>query len=44
LYRAVSGIYEGALSGDVDIDIDYWETDLAGVSIRRARISIWRIS
>jgi hypothetical protein len=42
-----SGFYEVALSGDVDIDIDYWdlapEAAPVGVNIRRARLSVFRI-
>jgi len=45
-YFPVSGIYKGSLSGDVDIDMDYWDSggEDGGVGIRRARISIWRVS
>jgi len=44
VWVAQSGFYEGTLSGDIDIDIDYWDSAAAGVSIRRARLSIWRSS
>ena len=43
-WAPMAGMYEGTLSGDVDIDMDYWDSDGAdGVGIRRARISIWRV-
>ena len=41
----ISGIYNGTLSGTVDIDLDYWDSDgTNGVEIRRARLAIWRVS
>jgi len=44
-YSATSGFYHGTLSGSVDIDLDYWESnnDNGGVGIRRARLGIWRV-
>ena len=42
---AISGIYNDTLSGTVDIDLDYWDSDGEdGVEIRRARLTIWRVS
>jgi len=40
----ISGFYESVLSGDADIDIDYWDPSGTGMSIRRARLSIFRTS
>jgi len=44
VWIAQSGIYNTTLSGDVDIDIDYWCADGTGVEIRRARLELWRVS
>ena len=43
-YLASSGFYEASLSGDVDIDMDYWDSAGAGSTIRRARLGIFRVS
>jgi len=44
-YLPFTGFYEATLSGSHDIDIDYWDdVGTAGVNIRRARISVFRIS
>lgn len=44
IWVAQSGFYEAALSGVQNIDIDYWDTASIGISMRRARISVWRVA
>jgi hypothetical protein len=44
LYHMVSGMYEAALSGNVDIDLDYYDTGGGTTGVRRSRISIWRVA
>ena len=43
VWIAQSGFYDAVLSGVLDIDIDFWDSGAAGVSIRRARLVIWRV-
>lgn len=43
VWIAQSGFYDAVLSGVLNIDIDYWDSAGTGVSIRRARIGIWRV-
>ncbi len=42
VWAAQSGFYDAALSGVLDIDIDYWDSAAVGVSLRRARLVICR--
>jgi hypothetical protein len=44
VWVAQSGFYDAVLSGVLNIDIDYWDSAGVGVSIRRARIVIWRVA
>jgi len=44
VWIAQSGFYDAVLSGVLNIDIDYWDSASNGVSIRRARIAIWRVA
>jgi hypothetical protein len=44
VWIAQSGFYNGSLSGVQSIDIDYWDTEGTGVSIRRARLMIFRVA
>jgi hypothetical protein len=43
LYHMVSGMYEAALSGNINIDLDYYDTGGGTTGIQRARLSIWRV-
>lgn len=44
VYMPGGGLYNGALSGVTNIDLDYWDAGSDGVNIRRARIAVWRTS